>query len=213
MKYTTVFIDDVSLTLSDTNGFVMCDCLKKKEEIYKYTYRHSCEYDVKLRRKRLDSVIKISTNSTAISVTHFTLGDVNFEFDKSELSRAVDSSLYPVLLLLLRSPTAIAELKGYTDSLGSTEYNLALSDRRAKAVAEYFMIHNVDGFRIKYSGLGDANPVATNTTEEGRKQNRRVEIYIYQEKKYAPTLNTPIPKANDSWRRRSRDFDILNRKK
>jgi OOP family OmpA-OmpF porin len=68
---------------------------------------------------------------------------------------------------------------GYTDRIGSDAYNQQLSERRAKAVMDYFIGEGVAPDRLKAVGYGKSKPVASNATEEGRAQNRRVELHIF----------------------------------
>ena len=80
---------------------------------------------------------------------------------------------------LKKNPNAYALLVGYTDSIGSEDYNLGLSNRRADSVAAYLMTnHGVSQDQVVVNWYGEANPVAGNDTEEGRAQNRRVEIAV-----------------------------------
>jgi outer membrane protein OmpA-like peptidoglycan-associated protein len=72
----------------------------------------------------------------------------------------------------------VIEVAGHTDSVGSDTYNQQLSERRANGVAAYLSGHGVDRTRIVTIGAGELHPVATNDTDEGRAQNRRVEITI-----------------------------------
>jgi outer membrane protein OmpA-like peptidoglycan-associated protein len=65
-------------------------------------------------------------------------------------------------------------VEGHTDSVGTEEYNLALSDRRAKAVFDYLSSRGVDPARVSSVGKGESAPIADNTTAEGRQLNRRV---------------------------------------
>jgi outer membrane protein OmpA-like peptidoglycan-associated protein len=67
---------------------------------------------------------------------------------------------------------------GNTDNTGNEEKNRILSEARAKAVAEYLTSKNIDKSRIKYTGYGSSKPIASNDTEEGKQQNRRVEFII-----------------------------------
>jgi outer membrane protein OmpA-like peptidoglycan-associated protein len=71
-------------------------------------------------------------------------------------------------------PFATAQINGHTDSVGTEEYNLALSDRRAKAVFDYLTSRGVSPDRLKSKGWGESDPIAPNDTAEGRQQNRRV---------------------------------------
>ena len=74
-------------------------------------------------------------------------------------------------------------LAGHTDSTGSDEYNLELSRSRAHSVADYLVIQNVNSERFSVDGYGESDPVATNDTDGGRAQNRRVEIAIWANEK------------------------------
>ena len=76
------------------------------------------------------------------------------------------------------------EVVGHTDEIASEAYNLGLSKRRAAAVKDWLVKNGVDAKRINAKGMGKTQPVASNKTEEGRAQNRRVEVrYTVHEKK------------------------------
>jgi outer membrane protein OmpA-like peptidoglycan-associated protein len=70
------------------------------------------------------------------------------------------------------------EIRGHTDGHGSAEYNQRLSENRAKAVVDYLVSKGIDPKRLHYKGYGKSQPVDTNTTDEGRAHNRRVEFHI-----------------------------------
>ena len=74
--------------------------------------------------------------------------------------------------------TDIVEIGGHTDSAGAAEYNLALSERRAKTVQAYLAGRGVDIERLKYRGYGETQPIASNETPAGRAENRRVVLRI-----------------------------------
>ena len=99
---------------------------------------------------------------------------VLFDFDKSELRPESITELERVVKFMNDVPFATAKIDGHTDSVGTEAYNLALSDRRAKAVFDYLTSRGVDPSRLKSQGFGEANPIASNDTAEGRQQNRRV---------------------------------------
>ena len=69
-------------------------------------------------------------------------------------------------------------VKGHTDSVGSDAYNDKLSLRRAESVAAYLVSQGVDADKVKTAGLGESQPLADNATDDGRAQNRRVEIFV-----------------------------------
>ena len=94
--------------------------------------------------------------------------------DKAKLQQAVD--------FVKKYPGAKVQLEGYTDDIGTEQYNQALSVRRAEAVKNYLVKeHAVEAPMINASGNGEKNPVASNKTKEGRAKNRRVEILIMSE--------------------------------
>jgi len=103
-------------------------------------------------------------------------GDVLFDFDKADLK----SSAYPILdegvTVLENNPGLNIEIQGYTDSTGSEDYNLKLSQRRAESVKNFLVNRGIDPGRLTAKGYGSANPVASNDTPEGRAKNRRVEF-------------------------------------
>ena len=108
------------------------------------------------------------------------LSNTMFDFDKSVIKEVAKGPLNKVVAWLQENPEVKVEISGHTDSKGSDEYNQRLSEARAKAVYEYFIAQGVDKFRLAYAGYGESRPIATNDTEEGRQQNRRVELNIIQ---------------------------------
>ena len=77
---------------------------------------------------------------------------------------------------------------GHTDAVGSDTYNLGLSERRARAAADYLAAQGIPPSHLNPVGLGESEPVATNETAEGRQENRRVEIAIYASEEYRQEL-------------------------
>lgn len=90
--------------------------------------------------------------------------------------RAVLDSLVP---LLQRTPNAQIEIAGHTDNVGTEDYNLDLSQRRANAVRRYFIAKGIPATRITTQGYGALHPIADNTTVQGRWHNRRTEILVH----------------------------------
>jgi len=97
-----------------------------------------------------------------------------FDFDSAELRPESLTELERVVTFMGDVPFAKALVEGHTDSVGSDAYNLALSDRRAKAVFDYLSSRGVDPARLSSVGKGETMPIADNATDEGRQQNRRV---------------------------------------
>jgi outer membrane protein OmpA-like peptidoglycan-associated protein len=104
------------------------------------------------------------------------LTGVTFEFNKSRLTLDAKKVLDFVGQSVKAHPEAKIEIGGYTDSVGSAAYNQRLSLARARAVRVYLMQLGVPADQLTAVGYGEARPVASNTTEEGRAQNRRVEL-------------------------------------
>ncbi len=107
-----------------------------------------------------------------------TLGDVLFSSGRSDLKTGATGHLYRLAAFLNRYPTRTAAIEGYTDNVGSEDFNQGLSERRADAVKSYLTAHGVDGARLSATGGGESNQVADNVTADGRQQNRRVEVVI-----------------------------------
>ena len=100
-----------------------------------------------------------------------------FEFDSAELKPEMKALLDDVAAQIEASPGHESiQVIGYTDSIGTEEYNLGLSERRAKAAADYLIQQGVAADTVSTLGMGESDPVADNSTREGRAQNRRVEI-------------------------------------
>jgi len=105
--------------------------------------------------------------------------DVLFDFDKSKIRPDGITVLQEkVLDPMLADPQLMAALVGHTDSVGSEQYNLGLSERRAKAVAQYLMDNGIAADRLTTDWRGETDPVASNDTAEGRQQNRRVDVNV-----------------------------------
>lgn len=103
---------------------------------------------------------------------------VNFAFNKSDLQPLAKANLDKLAEILINNPDTNINIYGYTDSKGTDEYNLSLSDRRAASVKAYLVSKGIASSRMNTMGMGEASPIASNDTEAGRAQNRRVEFAI-----------------------------------
>jgi OOP family OmpA-OmpF porin len=107
---------------------------------------------------------------------------VNFEFNKSDIRESDVAELQKAVRFIRKYPGAKVRLEGHTDSIGTDEYNQRLSERRAEAVKDYLVKEGAArASKISTVGYGESRPVASNDTEEGRAQNRRVEVLILSE--------------------------------
>lgn len=102
-----------------------------------------------------------------------------FDTDSDIIRGEAGANLRTLATSLAAYPNTDLMIVGHTDSQGSTEYNQALSQRRAQSVATYLQGHGISSARLRTSGRGEMEPVGTNTTTEGRQQNRRVEVAIF----------------------------------
>jgi OOP family OmpA-OmpF porin len=106
----------------------------------------------------------------------FVLEGVHFEFDKATLTPTATSILDEAAETLQSIPATPYQISGHTDSRGSDEYNQGLSERRAKAVRDYLVAKGVAPSQLTSRGYGESRPIASNETDAGRAENRRVDI-------------------------------------
>lgn len=106
------------------------------------------------------------------------LQNVNFAFGSDELTDGAKTILDGIAASLLAQTAVKVQVTGHTDALGPQSYNLQLSQRRAKSVIDYLSGKSVDAARLSAEGEGEFSPIASNDSEEGRAQNRRVEFKI-----------------------------------
>ncbi len=107
-----------------------------------------------------------------------TLGDVLFATGKADLMPGAQRANDQLAAFLTKYPTRTVSVEGHTDSMGSEEYNIMLSQNRALSVRSAIMARGINSDRITTKGFGELYPVASNDTSAGRQQNRRVEIVI-----------------------------------
>jgi outer membrane protein OmpA-like peptidoglycan-associated protein len=102
-----------------------------------------------------------------------------FEVNKSDLTSAANESVNKLAVILNKYPDTKILIEGHTDSTGTHEHNMTLSENRASSVANSIKSSGVAGDRITTTGYGPNQPVADNATVEGRQANRRVEVAIF----------------------------------
>jgi outer membrane protein OmpA-like peptidoglycan-associated protein len=101
---------------------------------------------------------------------------LDFELNQSALLPGADETLSTVVTFLEAFPEVSVLITGHTCSLGTSEYNLQLSERRAEQVADYLKGQGIDSDRLVVAARGDSEPLSSNLTERGRQLNRRVEV-------------------------------------
>ena len=102
--------------------------------------------------------------------------NLNFGFDKYAITDEMVPVLEQAKMILDEDPSATYEISGYTDSTGAEEYNQGLSERRANSVMQWLTANGIAASRLEAVGYGETNPKYDNSTSEGRKLNRRVDI-------------------------------------
>jgi len=125
-------------------------------------------------RRQLENLQLRQTESGVV----VTLGDVLFESGQTELREEAMASLVEVVDLLQSEPDKMIRIEGHTDSVGDADTNLEISQQRADAVLRALVSLGVDATRVTTQGMGEDFPIASNETEEGRAQNRRVDVIL-----------------------------------
>ena len=137
-------------------------------------YRDNQEKELKTKLQGTQAQVKKEGNALVINLP----GGVTFASDSANITSSFYSALNGIAQSLNNYPETRIQVNGYTDSTGNDAHNQELSQRRANAVAQYLIAQGVSSSRIVANGFGSSNPIASNSTQEGRLQNRRVEIKI-----------------------------------
>lgn len=131
-----------------------------------------------LEQQMAGTGVEVKQDPTTGNIDLVMPGNITFAFNDATLNPAFTGTLDKVAQTLIQYDQTSINLAGYTDSVGSDSYNLNLSKQRAASVANYLVSKGVPANRIGVNGFGKANPVASNDTDAGRAQNRRVELTI-----------------------------------
>jgi outer membrane protein OmpA-like peptidoglycan-associated protein len=123
-------------------------------------------------QKSNDTVIVLVKGKTVV------LRGVNFEFNKATLTKYSERILWKAHNAMVANSDVRVVITGYTDNVGSQKYNQALSLKRAQAVKNWLVEKGIASDRMRTVGRGENEPVASNETEEGRLENRRIEFYV-----------------------------------
>lgn len=138
---------------------------------------HSENVDIKLSTSYNEIVKDISLKKIDVG-KKIVLRNIFFDFGKATLRNESVSELDRLTQLLTENPSIKIEISGHTDNKSSREFNMKLSESRAKAVVDYLITKGIAADRMTYKGFGFDQPIATNETEEGRQLNRRTEFKI-----------------------------------
>lgn len=132
--------------------------------------------EAKLREKMRGTGVSVTRNGDNIVLNM--PNNVTFDTGSSNLKPAGANTLVGVAMVLKEYPKTAVNVVGYTDSTGTRARNMTLSKQRAESVASALITQGVSAGRVRIAGMGPDNPVASNATENGRAQNRRVEITL-----------------------------------
>jgi len=126
-------------------------------------------------REQLNLVLQTRDTARGLIVN---MSDVLFDFNQATLLPGAKEKLAKVSGILLAYPTLMMKVEGHTDSVGTDDYNMKLSQRRADSVRDYLTANGIAAANVSAIGLGKADPVASNDNAAGRQQNRRVEMVV-----------------------------------
>lgn len=132
--------------------------------------------EAKLRRQLEGTGVSVTREGDNIILNM--PGNVTFQTASSVLAPSFHEVLNSVALVLKEYPKTLIEVAGHTDSIGDAAYNQGLSEQRAHSVARYLIEQGVNRQRVLTVGYGESRPVASNSTDAGRAQNRRVELTL-----------------------------------
>ncbi|HOQ12936.1 MAG TPA: OmpA family protein [Spirochaetota bacterium] len=149
--------------------------IKTENSLYKNYTDEEKQKEKENLQKELPEGVDSDVDKRGIVVR---MGDLLFDFDSYALKKDTEEKLRQIADIIKKKyPDREIIVEGHTDNIGEKDYNYSLSEKRAKTVAEYLK-GKLGHDKFSYKGYGSQNPLADNSTEEGRKKNRRVEIII-----------------------------------
>ena len=135
------------------------------------------DLDKSLKQERESGAIKVQKLDNDVVKIVMT-GQTAFETDSATIKPGFQSTMDKLADVVIRYGKTALTINGYTDSRGTPQHNLELSQHRAQSVYDYFATKDVNPARLVAMGKGEADPVASNDSDAGRRQNRRVEILV-----------------------------------
>jgi outer membrane protein OmpA-like peptidoglycan-associated protein len=132
--------------------------------------------EAKLRQKLSGTGVSVTRDGNNIILNM--PSNITFGVNSADISSNFYQVLDSVTIILKEYDKTLVEVMGHTDSTGSEQHNQQLSDKRARSVTDYFASREINSVRLQAYGHGEGYPVASNDTEQGRAQNRRVEIAL-----------------------------------
>jgi outer membrane protein OmpA-like peptidoglycan-associated protein/Mg-chelatase subunit ChlD len=161
---------------------ILDDFSESITNLYAVKYRINQEVppeSIQLEIRNYADEVVLAENVPLLEVDKkFILENILFDFNQATLHPTFVEELRNILAMLKKYVNIHIEIRGHTDFIGSDEYNIALSDARARAIKKYLVDRGVASTRITTRGMGKSHPVASNDTELGRRLNRRTEVII-----------------------------------
>ena len=154
---------------------------RKKGALIGAAVAASAGYYMDVQEKKLRDRLQgtgVSVTRDGSNITLNMPGNLTFPSNSTEISSSFFPVLNSIVLVFKEYPKTAIRVAGHTDSVGKEAYNLQLSQKRAQAVSTYFTSQSIDPQRFQVIGYGETMPIASNDSEAGRSQNRRVEIVI-----------------------------------
>ncbi len=142
-----------------------------------YMDKQQTEFEQQLSSERAQQQIEIERQQNEILKLTMS-SEVSFDFNSAKIKPTFRPPLDKIAGILNRYPQTEIVVVGHTDNVGSEQYNMDLSSRRAIAVADYLVLRGVASARMGTEGRGELEPRAGNATNEGRSLNRRVEVFV-----------------------------------
>ncbi len=139
---------------------------KQQTEFEQQLAADQAQHQIEIERQQ-NEILKLTMSS-----------EVSFDFNSAHIKSTFQSPLNKIADIMNRYQQTQIVVVGHTDDVGSAQYNLELSLRRANAVADYLIMRGVATSRLGTEGRGEMEPVASNNTITGRSQNRRVEVFV-----------------------------------
>jgi outer membrane protein OmpA-like peptidoglycan-associated protein len=134
------------------------------------------QQEAELRAQLASTGVSVTRNGAQIILNM--PSNITFAVNQSAINPAFQQTLVSVAIVLQKYNKTLVDIAGHTDSDGSSEFNNTLSQQRAQSVGSFLGQQGVDTRRLHIIGYGESQPIASNASEAGKAQNRRVEIYI-----------------------------------
>lgn len=172
--YTNLMFDDSYEITAKSNGY---ESATHTVSVDKNDTREKIVLDIYLNKEKQEIVV-VKKEDTLKVGDIIRINNILYDFDKASLRPESIKELNHIITILNDYPTIKLEISSHTDSRGSDSYNMGLSERRAESVVNYLIKQGISKDRLVSKGYGESQPIATNSTDEGRQLNRRTEFKI-----------------------------------